>query len=1026
VVPSLALPLVPAKAASGNILVNTKTAPSSVARVKPGGSINLYFGLVTWEGELTAFYISQNAYPYLTLDDIHYGPTFSVAKIRSSTIDTTTYSGYNVGNNWINGTVPAFEIPGGNYYIKAFDGHTSSAVVVTDNYIKVLATFEVEPTSGPSRSPIELRGYALPANGYANLSWGRGSYPSATYTKIVDFLQADARGQFTYAMLVPDLSEAFDEQNEFYIINFRMIVIGTGQDPVYVSFNVQVDKGEATHTYYVRSEFLIWNRFVSDTFEVGKQDFELWYVVPRPQSFTDTIFIEDALLPSLEFCDVQFYPKNTGTYNYDTNTGKINITIDFSAIPSSEDCISISFWMKDVPGYEMPRLLEETPSFSRSINQLSGDEYQLRLQVSPFNIIPYDEFIITQIFVGLEKDSHIVTLNDYTREGAPRPRENGYYEVGWGYSSPSFSIPTTEALYSVIKGDVMLQGYNIIWLIYEGNPLTRGNLTVHSEATFEVRHRHSFGYHNHWKIALGNLPPTCVIKLQKDGVEISEVYVGEFFYIYVGDSTDDAGIKQVRFSSDDFQDGYPTGEWTDWYDWDTSSEDWNAETKTKKWSFATEGNKEVWAEVKDDTGQTAQGHAVVLVPYPALPVLITQDDVDFSALDKLFTSFAKVTAVSDPVPLFVQGSVNGYDQKVNVVLMISKPLIEAYRLVRIKTPQVEDSRYLELIVVFECDPTACLRTTFQRFFTDEFTAWRDEFGKKLFYEVVKKGAALIIDADLTPVSFLFSYVDCVERGMAVTLKGWTPGEEYLVYLPVGFNLAVEPRRDFTDAPQVYMTSPVFLQDLPGQVQGEWKGIISDDAGSIYVPIKETKNFWANFFGLFSPGELRIYDSYGRVTGLVNGQTREDIPHSRYYENNSAVAIFFPTHSYTAEVKGIATGTYRLEIVSVANGEASTVNATAIPTSLGAVHQYTIDWDALSQNEKGVAVKVDSDGDGTFEKKFAAGSDLTGDEFMLKVRPAEGFPIWIVGAAVGAIAVVTIAFFWRRRTLNKGMDRVTNY
>ena len=113
-------------------------------------------------------------------------------------------------------------------------------------------------------------------------------------------------------------------------------------------------------------------------------------------------------------------------------------------------------------------------------------------------------------------------------------------------------------------------------------------------------------------------------------------------------------------------------------------------------------------------------------------------------------------------------------------------------------------------------------------------------------------------------------------------------------------------------------------------------------------------------------------------------------------------------------------------MSVANGEASTVNATAIPTSLGAVHQYTIDWDALSQNEKGVAVKVDSDGDGTFEKKFAAGSDLTGDEFMLKVRPAEGFPIWIVGAAVGAIAVVTIAFFWRRRTLNKGMDRVTNY
>jgi hypothetical protein len=103
-----------------------------------------------------------------------------------------------------------------------------------------------------------------------------------------------------------------------------------------------------------------------------------------------------------------------------------------------------------------------------------------------------------------------------------------------------------------------------------------------------------------------NQPPTCAIELRRQGTTttINEIGVGEFFDIYVGDSTDDQGIKEVRFSSDDFQDGNPTGTWTGWDDWDTSSEDWNAISKTKAWLFTTEGSKEVWAEVKDGDGQT--------------------------------------------------------------------------------------------------------------------------------------------------------------------------------------------------------------------------------------------------------------------------------------------------------------------------------------------------------------------------------------------------------------------------------------
>ena len=126
-----------------------------------------------------------------------------------------------------------------------------------------------------------------------------------------------------------------------------------------------------------------------------------------------------------------------------------------------------------------------------------------------------------------------------------------------------------------------------------------------------------------WTPTPENRPPTCVIKLQKDRVEINEIDIDEFFDIYVGNSTDDKGIVQVRFSSDDIQDGIPTGKWTEWYNWNISSGDWNASTKIKRWAFTTPGYKEVWAEVKDDIGQIGRGFAVIFVPYPSLPVIVS-------------------------------------------------------------------------------------------------------------------------------------------------------------------------------------------------------------------------------------------------------------------------------------------------------------------------------------------------------------------------------------------------------------------
>jgi len=118
-------------------------------------------------------------------------------------------------------------------------------------------------------------------------------------------------------------------------------------------------------------------------------------------------------------------------------------------------------------------------------------------------------------------------------------------------------------------------------------------------------------------------------------------------------------------------------------------------------------------------------------------------------------------------------------------------------------------------------------------------------------------------------------------------------------------------------------------------------------------------------GLFSPGELRVYDSQNRVTGLVNGIIKEEIPNSIYDEEN--IAIFSPSDTYSYSVTGTDTGTYGLEIVFVKNGELISFYADDIPTSQGQNHLYSIDWDMLSKDENGVIIKIDIDGDGIFDK-----------------------------------------------------------
>jgi len=132
--------------------------------------------------------------------------------------------------------------------------------------------------------------------------------------------------------------------------------------------------------------------------------------------------------------------------------------------------------------------------------------------------------------------------------------------------------------------------------------------------------------------------------------------------------------------------------------------------------------------------------------------------------------------------------------------------------------------------------------------------------------------------------------------------------------------------------------------------------------------------------LNSPGNLQIQDSQGRITGLVNGEIKEEIPDSIYDEESESVIIFDSSDSYNYKVVGTDMGTYGLTINSVEEDETNEFNAVDIPTSDSRVHRYTIDWDALSQGEEGTTLEVDFNGDEIYEGSITSDNELTQEEY----------------------------------------------
>jgi len=126
--------------------------------------------------------------------------------------------------------------------------------------------------------------------------------------------------------------------------------------------------------------------------------------------------------------------------------------------------------------------------------------------------------------------------------------------------------------------------------------------------------------------------------------------------------------------------------------------------------------------------------------------------------------------------------------------------------------------------------------------------------------------------------------------------------------------------------------------------------------------------------IHSPGELRIYDSQNRVTGLIDGQIIEDIPNSVYVSEDETVIIYDAMDTYRYEVEGTEFGTYGLDLISFNNWDTIfEFNAFDIPITSGQNHQYNINWEMLFNGQNGVSIQIDSDGDGVFEQTIITGN-----------------------------------------------------
>ena len=140
----------------------------------------------------------------------------------------------------------------------------------------------------------------------------------------------------------------------------------------------------------------------------------------------------------------------------------------------------------------------------------------------------------------------------------------------------------------------------------------------------------------------------------------------------------------------------------------------------------------------------------------------------------------------------------------------------------------------------------------------------------------------------------------------------------------------------------------------------------------------------------SPAYLQIVDNSGNVSGFNGANIVNQIPNVVYDDqDHEAASILFPVGQYKYNLVGTETGTYKFAIVDTNAGTEQVVRSLDVPTTANEVHEHNVDWGNLSSTT-GVIVRVDSNGDGIFDKVVLAGATLGATDFAKTSTTAKAY------------------------------------
>lgn len=169
--------------------------------------------------------------------------------------------------------------------------------------------------------------------------------------------------------------------------------------------------------------------------------------------------------------------------------------------------------------------------------------------------------------------------------------------------------------------------------------------------------------------------------------------------------------------------------------------------------------------------------------------------------------------------------------------------------------------------------------------------------------------------------------------------------------------------------------PFYLKHIAQHLSANSSPFGSSYEDSILSQKLISANSSAIILSLRSPAELRVVDFEGHITGLVNGEIKEEIPNTFYDADNESLVIFNFHNDYKFQIVGEQQGEYGFSAHAVNGDDLNIFNATDIPITNNEIHTYTVDWQALANGEKGVMLQIDTNGDGITDRIIHSGQEL---------------------------------------------------